>query len=271
MQHLVSCALSSSLHLLLARNQTRHNVSVKDNLETCGRFKRTQKGWNVTFHTPRRRFLSQVSTCLDHRIWYGPHSSPLILFFYKIPFEIWTFQNRLDFVRPFLSLDEVFAHVLLIILTLPSHGIWWAEGQCCQSTNQRGCQGWIDCFMLCANHFRTSKTFRFSFAPLMGSNMQTRKPDHNHHHCHEESLRLRCEFKTVWWRQSTRWTSCGREWKCLQIRSFSSELRQERQNWEILVLSISWYQCDHTSDILTISARTVALISMNVRPKAGLI
>lgn len=120
---------------------------------------------------------------------------------------------------------------------------------------------------------RPATLFDFLLHHLWADTCRQGRPfnDHNHHHCHEESLRLRCEFKTVWWRQSTRWTSCGREWKCLQIRSFSSELRQERQNWEILVLSLSWYKCDHTSDILTILARTVALISMNVRPKAGLI
>ena len=55
--------------------------------------------------------------------------------------------------------------------------------------------------------------------------------------CHQKSLRLRCEFKTVWWRQSTRRRSCGREWKCLQI----GPNWDERQNWDILILSIQEY------------------------------
>ena len=55
---------------------------------------------------------------------------------------------------------------------------------------------------------------------------------------YQNSLRLRCEFKTVWWRQSTRRRSCGREWKCLQI----GPNWDERQNWDILILSISRYK-----------------------------
>ena len=91
------------------------------------------------------------------------------------------------------------------------------------------CQGWIDKLWF------SSKSFHFDLHVSI-----QRSPAYHHHDCHSESVRLRCEFKTVWWRQSTRWRSGGREWKCLQLWSFSPKLRPEAKVRSFDSFEIFW-------------------------------
>ena len=175
--------LSLSLHLLLARNQTWHDVSVKDNLV----YKQQDK-FDFYFH----------SMC-SITIW-TPQSSCL--------FFAHSNANNTDLAN--------------------SWQLWWVEGRCFENTNAKA--GLIN-----LDHFLSSKSFHFDLLVSI-----QRWPAYHHHDCHSESVRLRCEFKTVWWRQSTRWRSGGREWKCLQLWSFSPKLRPEAKVRSFDSFEIFW-------------------------------
>ena len=143
---------------------------------------------------------------LSKTIWFTNNRTNLI--------SIFTLYTLLlyELLRPPVSFSRI---VMPIILTSPTHGSWWVEGRCFENTNAKA--GLIN-----LDHFLSSKSFHFDLLVSI-----QRWPAYHHHDCHSESVRLRCEFKTVWWRQSTRWRSGGREWKCLQLWSFSPKLRPE--------------------------------------------
>ena len=135
--------LSPSLHLLLAPNQTRHEVSVKNNLveviwDTDLR-DNSESGYlgaiSNTGKTSWRKCPSWTSACWDQVAFSSvlEQTPPSVLLLNK-----WQSNSSPNKYTRFLyCLFLSLVKILLIILTSPSHGIWWEEGECCQGTNQR--------------------------------------------------------------------------------------------------------------------------------------
>ena len=134
---------------------------------------RQTRGWNQIDKTSWRKCPSWVSACLDWAAYMGLLSefgqrTPNLLPSSYIHWEFQMAIQRIIFLFPskktwFLSLffshEEVIAKMLPIILTSPSHAIWWVEGQCCEKQQSREDAN-VGLIVLClgANHFQTNKT-----------------------------------------------------------------------------------------------------------------
>ena len=103
--------------------------------------------------------------------------------------------KRLVFLNLFLSLEEVIVKMLPIILTSPSHAIWWVEGQCCekQQSERMPTLDWLF-YAWVPIIFKPTRLNNFHSCPFITNNMQARDTDYHHH----ESVRGG-KFKAEMW------------------------------------------------------------------------
>ena len=174
---------------------------------------RQTRGWNQIDKTSWRKCPSWVSACLDWAAYMGllsefgqrtPNLLPSSYIHWEFQMAIkwqsnasfsFSLLKRLGFLSLFLSFEEVIVKMLRIILTSPSHAIWWVEGQCCekQQSERMPTLDWLF-YAWVPIIFKPTRLNNFHSCPFITNNMQARDTDYHHH----ESVRGG-KFKAEMW------------------------------------------------------------------------